>query len=182
MTRAPPPSRRMRSSASATLIRASSSGKSFRACSTIDELKSGILTASLTAYLYAMNDAFAPKNVCGFAEIIANIGLLADPIEVAADTSREIDLRSVARGANARRIAREMAHFAGTKFAVHFGRNVDVERIGNLFRDLANTNALAAADVDRQAIELVALRGEQVRARDVFDEGHVASLFAILIK
>src|SRR5438045_4820057 len=91
MTRSPTPSRRMRSSASATLIFASSNGKSFRACSTIDELKSGILTASVTAYLYPMNDAFAPKNVRCFAEIIANIGLLADQIEVTAHAGGKID-------------------------------------------------------------------------------------------
>src|SRR3954453_17130826 len=132
MTRSPTPSRRMRSSASATLIRASSNGKSFRACSTIDELKSGILTASLTVYLYAMNDAFAPKNVRRFAEIIADIGLLADPVEVAANAGRESDLGRVAGGANPRRVACQMPHFPGTKFAVHFRRNVDIERIGNL--------------------------------------------------
>src|ERR1041385_818766 len=100
MTRSPTPSRRMRSSALATLIFASSNGKSFRACSTIDELKSGILTASLTAYLYAMNDPFAPKNVGGFAKIIADIGLTTDPIEITADARREIDLRCVTDAAN----------------------------------------------------------------------------------
>src|SRR2546423_13188471 len=96
MTRSPTPSRRIRSSASATLMFASSSGKSSGACSTIDELKSGILTASLTARLYAMNDAFAAKNVRGFAEIIADVGLLADPIKVTPDAGGEIDLRRVA--------------------------------------------------------------------------------------
>jgi hypothetical protein len=40
-----------------------------------------------------MNDSFAPKNVGRFAEIIADIGLLADPIEIAADAGAEIDLR-----------------------------------------------------------------------------------------
>src|SRR3954466_4902100 len=99
------PSRRIRSSASATLIRASSNGKSFRACSTIDELKSGSLTASLiahpyanndrfapgfvlsglmrgasgaaqTAWFHAMNNAFAAKDVRGFAKVITNVALL----------------------------------------------------------------------------------------------------------
>src|SRR2546423_9045666 len=96
MTLSPTPSRRMRSSASATFIFASSSGKSFRACPTIDELKSGILTASLTARLYAMNNAFAAKNVRRFAEIIAHVGLLADPIKVTPDASGEVDLGRVA--------------------------------------------------------------------------------------
>src|SRR6266403_4033261 len=100
MTRSPRPSRRMRSSASATLIFASSSGKSVRACSATDELKSGILTASLTTRLYPTNDPFAPKNVRGFAEIIAHVGLLADPIEITPDAGGEIDLGRVTRGAN----------------------------------------------------------------------------------
>src|SRR5437016_8383950 len=101
MTRSPTPSRRMRSSASATLMFASSNGKSFRACSTIDELKSGILTASLTARLYAMNNPFAAKNVGRFAEIIAHVGLLPDPIEITPDPGREIDLWRVAGRADA---------------------------------------------------------------------------------
>src|ERR1700719_2660816 len=124
MTRSPTPSRRMRSSASATLMFASSSGKSFRACSTTDESKSGILTASLTARLYAMNDAFAAKNVCSFAEIIAHVGLLANPIEVPSDTGGEIDLRRVAGGADAFGSTRSVAHLSGTKFAVHLRRGV----------------------------------------------------------
>src|SRR3979411_49294 len=99
MTRSPTPSRRMRSSASATLMLASSSGKSFRACSTIDELKSGILTASLTARLYSMNDAFAAKNVRRFAKIIAHVGLLPDPIEITAAPVGQIQLQRVHIGA-----------------------------------------------------------------------------------
>src|ERR1700682_3013478 len=138
MTRSPTPSRRMRSSASATFMLAPSSGKSFRACSTTDELKSGILTASLTAYLYAMNDAFAAKNVSGFAEIIAHVRLLADPIKITPDARGEIDLRRIARSADAFGVAGEMPHLAGTKFAVCFRRDVDVERVGNLFGDFPN--------------------------------------------
>src|ERR1700704_976066 len=106
MTRSPTPSRRMRSSASATLIFASSSGKSFRACSTIDELKSGILTASLTARLYPMTDALAAKNVRRFAEIIAHVGLVADPVQITPEAGGEIDLRRVACGADPLRSAR----------------------------------------------------------------------------
>src|ERR1700716_555617 len=106
MTRSPTPSRRMRSSASATLIFASSSGKSFRACSTIDELKSGILTASLTARLYAMNDAFAAKNVRRFAEIITHVSLLADPVQVTLDARGEIDLGPLPGGGDPLRAAR----------------------------------------------------------------------------
>src|SRR5687768_17251258 len=120
MTRSPTPSRRMRSSASATLIPAFSSGKSFRACSTTEEWKSGILTVSPTARLYAMNDPFAAKNIRRGAEIIAHVSLLPDPIEIAADAGREIDLRQVARRADAFRPAGEMAHFARAKLTLRF--------------------------------------------------------------
>lgn len=53
-----------------------------------------------------MNDPFAAKNVRGFAEIIADIGLLPDPIEVTANAGGEIDLRRVAGGTDAFGIAR----------------------------------------------------------------------------
>src|SRR5258708_1078704 len=170
MTRSPTPSRRMRSSAAATVIPASSSGKSFRACSTMDEVKSGILTASLTAYLYAMNDAFAAKNVGGFAEVIAHVRLLPDPIKITPDARGEIDLRRISRRADAFRVAGEMPHLAGTKFVVHFRRDPNVERVGDLLGDFPNADTFTAADVNRQAIELVAFGGEQIRACDVFHE------------
>src|SRR5213075_320349 len=182
MTRSPTPSRRMRSSASATLIFASSNGKSFRACSTIDELKSGILTVSLTAYLYAMNNAFAPKNVRSFAEIIADIGLLADPIEVAIDAGGEIDLRRVTGVANPFGTTRQVPHFAGTKFAVRLRCDMNAECVGNLFGDFSNAYAGAAADVNGMAIELVAFRGEQICPRDVLDEREVAGLLAVFVE
>src|SRR5256714_5238823 len=134
MTRSPTPSRRMRSSASATLIFASSNGKSFRACSTIDELKSGILTASVTAYLYAMNDAFAPKNVRSFAEIIADIGLLEDPIEVTADAGGDIQPRCVTGAANPFADASYAPPFARTTFAGQFWRVMYVSHAGNVVR------------------------------------------------
>src|SRR6478672_4608268 len=117
----------MRSSASATLIVASSSGKSFRACSSIDELKSVILTASFTARLYPMNDPFAAKNVGRFAEIIADISLLPDPIEITANAGGEIDLRRETGATNPSGVAGEVAHFAGAKFSVPFRRDVDTE-------------------------------------------------------
>src|SRR5205085_9660284 len=116
----------MRSRACATLILASSNGKSFRACSTIDEAKSGILTASLTAYLYPMNDAFAAQNVGGFAKIVADVRLLANPIEITPDPGGKINLRRVTRRANPLGAAREVAHFAGPEFAVYFRRDLNV--------------------------------------------------------
>ena len=56
------------------------------------------------------------------------------------------------------------------------------KRVRNLFGDFPNAHAGATADVDGQAVELVALGGEQVRARDVFDEGEIAGLLPIFVK
>jgi hypothetical protein len=53
-----------------------------------------------------VNNAFAAKNVRGFAEIITDVCLLPDPIKVTPNTGGEIDLRLVARGANPRCVAR----------------------------------------------------------------------------
>jgi hypothetical protein len=51
-----------------------------------------------------------------------------------------------------------------------------------LFRDFANRCAASAADVYRQAIELVGLCREQIRARDVFNKLKIAGLFAVFVK
>src|SRR5687768_5429147 len=147
MTRSPTPSRRMRSSASATLIPAASSGKSLRACSTTDEWKSGILTVSLTARLYAMNDSFAAKNIRRRAEIIAHVRLLPDPIEIATDAGREIDLRRIARRADPLGAAGEMPHFPGTKFSFRFRRELNAERIGDLLGHCADADAFTAPNI-----------------------------------
>src|SRR5438552_18374219 len=125
MTRSPTPSLRMRSSAAATLISASRSGKSLRACSTIGELKSGMLTASVIPDFYAMNDPFAAKNVRRFAKIITHVGLLPAPIEITADAGGELDLRRVPGRGDASRVGGVMAHFAGPKLAIHFRRDVN---------------------------------------------------------
>src|SRR5205085_12378707 len=179
MTRSPTPSLRMRSRAAATLISASRSGKSLRACSTICELKSGMLTASVITDFYAMNDPFAAKNIRRFAKIIAHVGLLTDPIEITADASGEIDLRRVSSRADAFRVAGEMAHFAGTKFAIHFRRDVNAKCIGNSFGHFANADTAAAADIHGKAVELVRFGREQIRAGDVFDERKIARLLTI---
>src|SRR5438477_6096380 len=179
MTRSPTPSLRMRSSAAATLISASRSGKSLRACSTIGELKSGMLTASVITDFYAMNDPFAAKNIRRFAKIIAHVGLLPDPVEIPADAAGEIDLRHVAGCTDAFCVAGEMAHFAGTKLAFGFGRYMNAERIGNLLGDFPDAHTFAAADINGKAIELVRFRREKIRARDIFDEREIARLLAI---
>src|ERR1700686_427513 len=182
MTRSPTPSLRMRSSAAATLISASRSGKSLRACSTIGELKSGMLTASVITDFYAMNDPFAAKNIRRLGKIIAHIGLLPDPIKITADPGGQIHLRFVSGGADAFAAAGEMPHFAGTKFAFGLGRNVNAERVGNLFGHFANADTAAAPDIHGKAIELVAFRREEICSSDIFDEGKIARLLAVLIK
>src|ERR1043166_799452 len=164
------PSRRIRSSASATFRSASSSGKSLRACPRTGELKSGIPTVSGIRHFYPMDDAFALQNFFGFAEVIAHVGLGLDPIDVALDAISELDLRFVADRADLGRVAGEMAHFAGAKFAARNWLDIDLQRGGNRFSDFADGRAAAAADVHGLAVELVRLRREQVRAGDVFDE------------
>src|SRR5437660_9461935 len=148
MTRSPTPSRRMRSSASATVMSASRSGKSLRACSPTGELKSGMPAVSGIPNFYAMNDAFALQNLLCFAEIIADVGLGADPIDVALDSLFQIDLRFVAGRTNFRGVARRITHFAGTKFALRFGFDVDLKGGGNDLGDFANRYAFPAPDVD----------------------------------
>src|SRR5438876_1236960 len=121
-----------------------------------------MLTASVITDFYAMNDPFAAKNIRRFAEIIAHVGLLADPLKVTPDAGGEIDLRRVSGRADAFRVAGEMAHFAGTKFAFGLGRNADAESIGNLFGHFANADTVAAPDVHGKAVELVAFGREKI--------------------
>ena len=52
-----------------------------------------------------MNDAFAAQNLLRFAEVIANVGLGADPIDVALDAVLEPDLWLVTGCANLGRVA-----------------------------------------------------------------------------
>src|ERR1043166_9235598 len=164
------PSRRIRSSASATFRSASSSGKSLRACPRTGELKSGIPTVSGIRQFYPMDDAFALQNFFGFAEVIAHIGLGLDPIDVALDALSELDLRFVANRTELGRVTGQMAHFAGAKFAARNWLDVDLERGGNRFGDFADGRAAATPDVHGLAVELVGLRGKQVSPRDVLHE------------
>src|SRR4051794_21598987 len=106
MTRSPTPSRRICSSAWLTLMLASRSGKSFRACSATGDSKSGRPAGSFILFLYAMNDAFAPQKFFGLGEIIAHIGLRADPVDVTPDAFSEVHLWFIPGGANALRSAR----------------------------------------------------------------------------
>ena len=74
-----------------------------------------------------MNDAFALQNFFGLAEVIANIGLGFNPIDIALNSVFQLDLRFVTGRPDQFRIAGEMAHFAGTKFAARFQFDVDLE-------------------------------------------------------
>src|SRR4030095_7143462 len=121
-------------------------------------------------------------NLFRFVEVIANVGLRANPVDVALDPFFELNLRLVASCANFRGVAREMPHLAGTKLAAYFRFNVDLEQARKDLRDLTDRRSLAAADVDCLALELVRLRGEQIRARDVFNKREIARLFAIFVE
>ena len=83
---------------------------------------------------------------------------------------------------NLRRVAGEVAHFAGTKFTARFRFDVDLEQLRQNLRHFANRDALAAARVHGKSVELVGFSREQIRARDVLDEREIASLLAILVE
>src|SRR6266566_1475040 len=76
---------------------------------------------------HAMNNAFVLQDVARFAEVIANVRLLSDPVDITRDAFAEIDSWFVTGGSRQRGIAGEMAHFAGAKFAVDLRRDVDLQ-------------------------------------------------------
>ena len=94
-----------------------------------------------------MNNAFVLQDVARFAEVIANVRLLSDPVDVTRDAFAEIDGWFVTGGSRQRGVAREMAHFAGAKFAVELRRDINFQNVGKLFRDFANRCAASAADI-----------------------------------
>src|SRR6476659_3236422 len=106
----------------------------------------------LARCLDSVNDTFALQNIARFAEVIANIGLLSDPVDVTRDAFAEIDVWFVTGGPRQCGVAREVAHFAGAKFGVDLRRDVDLQNVGKLFRDFANRCAASAADIYGQAI------------------------------
>src|SRR5262245_30609209 len=121
----------------------------------------------------AMNNALVLQDVVRFAEVIANVGLLSDPVDVTHDAFIEIDGCLVTCGPCQRGVAGEMTHFAGTKFTVEFGRDVDFQNVSKLLSNLANRCAASATYVYGQPIQLVGLGSEQVSACDIFDEGKI---------
>src|SRR6476660_3043495 len=98
---------------------------------------------------YAMNNAFVLQDVARFAEVIANVRLLSDPVDVTRDAFAEIDGWFVTGGPHQRGVAREMTHFAGADFAGEFRRDINFQNVGKLCRDFANRGAASAADVYR---------------------------------
>src|SRR5215475_10299407 len=75
---------------------------------------------------HAMNNAFVLQDVARFAEVIANVRLLSDPVDVTRDAFAEIDDWFVTGGTRQRGITGEMTHFTGTKFAVQLRRDIDL--------------------------------------------------------
>ena len=63
-----------------------------------------------------------------------------------------------------------MAHFPGPKLAVDFGRYRDSKRIGNSLRNFAHAHGFAAADIDRQTIECVRFRSQEIGPRNILHE------------
>src|SRR6476646_10247459 len=74
---------------------------------------------------HAMNNAFVLQDVARFAEVIANVRLLSDPVDVTRDAFVQLDGWFVTGGPRQRGVARKMTHFAGAKFAVDLRRDVD---------------------------------------------------------
>src|SRR5215212_12152340 len=99
MTRSPTPSRRMVSSASATVMCTRRSGRSLLACVRIGSSKCGMTAGSCTSEHPAMrqpwllpdavDDAFVAQDLGRFAEVVLHVGLLTDPIEVASNAGGE---------------------------------------------------------------------------------------------
>src|SRR5437764_10098193 len=108
-----------------------------------------------------MYDALVPENTLCLAEVIANVGLFAYPVEVPADSLRQIDLRFVTSRGDAFGIAGQVPHLAGTKFTLGFRRNPNPQRFGYVFGDFANGNAAAAAHVYRKSVQLIGFRREK---------------------
>src|SRR5439155_14514830 len=99
------------------------------------------------SFRHAMNNAFVLQDLARFAEVIANVRLFSDPVDITRDAFTEIDGRLVTGGTRQRSIAGKVAHFAGAKFAIDLGRDVDLQNVGKLFRDLADRCPVCAADV-----------------------------------
>src|SRR4051812_9016039 len=129
-----------------------------------------------------MNNPFAAQNVGGFTEIIADVRLLTNPIEIALYARCEIDFWGITSGANPLGVTCQVTHFTGTEFAVHLGRDRNPKGVGNLFGYCSNTYSGTAPDVYGQAVKLIIFGGEQIRARDIFNERKVPGLFAIFVK
>src|ERR1700737_1664758 len=116
-----------------------------------------------------MDDAFVAQNCCRFAEIITNVELRSNPIEIARNPGCKIDMRLITGSADSRRVARELAHFARTKFAAGLWFDVDLERVRDAVGNFTNGCPFSPADIHGQSNELVRFGGEQIRARDVLD-------------
>src|SRR5215218_2224508 len=130
----------------------------------------------------AMDDAFAAQDIGGFAKVIAHVSLRANPIKITANAFCETNLWFVASGSDSFRATGEMTHFPRSEFALGLRRDTNAERVGDLLRRFADRNALATADIYRQAIKLVRLGDEEVGARYILDEREVARLFAVLVQ
>ena len=75
-----------------------------------------------------------------------------------------------------------MTHFAGTKFALHFRRDLipSASEICSAISRMLTPCLLP--NVNWPAIESIGCGGEQIRARDILNERKIASLLPVFIK
>src|SRR2546430_7494768 len=125
-----------------------------------------------------MHNAFVAQRFGSLAEVIAHVALRANPIKIAINALRQIDLRGITRGPNCIRPADKVAHFPRTEFPINFRRNSYSERVGNSLCNFADGHSFFTADVYWSAIESISCGGEEIRARDIPNERKIAGLLA----
>src|SRR5438067_4973382 len=108
--------------------------------------KAGIITfimhSSARPTGYFLLNAFVAQNLFRFAEVISDVGLRPNPIQVASDPGRKVNLWFITGCANPGCIRRQMPHLARTKVSVGLWRVMALERVGQLVGKLTNRHAL----------------------------------------
>src|ERR1700753_4018710 len=105
----------------------------------------------------ALYDAFGAEAGFDLGEVVFDGTLGANPVDVARDSLLDGDRGLVADSAGARDVGDEGADFAGTELAACERLDADVELVGDDAGEIADGCGATGADVDREAIEFVAL-------------------------
>ncbi len=116
---------------------------------------------------YFVDDALRPEHLLGLREVIAHVPLVLYPPDVPLDAVGQVHLRFVTGLAGAGDVRRKVAHLSGSKLSSRRWLYRYIESLGYHLRDLADRGGPAAAHVYRQAVEHIALGGEQVGAGGV---------------